>query len=204
MLIAVATSLAATTGVFAASGVDLFESSDVQLASPLDTGRGDPPVSPSEETPDVDAPGLKEVSEKQASNFRILREDQNQKDRDALAPGTGMYGANFALARTLWTAEGPVSVVPGQDAICLYEPDGGSCVSVDAAVDGKLILSTHLGNELLRAFMLVPDGVSDVMVSSEKGPVPTEVTRNVVVIGDPKADAVAYETREGKEVVEEF
>lgn len=187
---------AATVGTIAGATTVLADSSEAPTA-PASESRA-----PEERASGVvfgfDGERVASVSQEQAASFAVLREPQRTDDRRGDA--TGMYGANFSLARTIRTEVGPVAVVPADGFICLYVPDGGSCVPNDVAEAGKLVLTIEDGGKVARGFALVPDAVTDVRLVSETGSMDAAPVRNIVSIDDPNAEAVILEYADGSTV----
>jgi hypothetical protein len=101
----------------------------------------------------------------------------------ALYRGSGPFGANPALARTLSEPRGPlslgtVSIVPANGSVCLRIPlvEAGAqwwCQPLAFARMGKLIAALRPAGPLRASEQLLvglaPDGVNEVTVSSADG-----------------------------------
>lgn len=163
-----------------------------RLAAPSNTGSVASEALPPP-PPRFDEPRVLDVEASQAKRFKVLRDPQ--RPGDSIAASSGLHGANRALARTIRTKAGDVAVVPAHGHICLEINGAATCAPNDEAVDGNLVLSEYAGDDkLIRAFVLVPDGATNVRVHSGATTVSAQPTRNVLAVDDPDASSVSYST----------
>lgn len=131
--------------------------------------------------------------------FRI-----EQRPGDPVDLGTGPNGANPALARTVSTEHGKLAVVPGKGAICLYFVGGGGCGPVVETVETGLAIREYGADGLSRAFILVPDGVSEIAVEVDGKWIDQPVIRNVAAVGHARAERVRFFTPSGATVTKKL
>jgi hypothetical protein len=133
-------------------------------------------------TPDgVDRPAITQTSLAQRAAFSVLRraaptdEGASATVASLVDPGSVMtrrFGLNMTLARSLPLRGSGADawVVPGDDALCLFVPDGkigygGTCGTTEEALAGRLLLtieqhSVRGPGDSVRLIGLLPDGVT--------------------------------------------
>lgn len=141
------------------------------------------------------------------NDFALFR-DQPADHADAPSPprSDSHAGINAALARTVETPVGAVTVVPGSDELCFQvaAPGGasGTCQPIAKANDGKLVMSRR-GDGALRTDVVgvVPDAVSAVKLVEPGGSSTTStVSHNVWSAERTHADHAQLLTKEGQVV----
>lgn len=148
---------------------------------------------------------IPELQPAQSSNFELLRGQATAGDAISQAAraqigGPSVFGKNLSLARAIDTPDGTGWVVPGDDAICLAVPDGGTgtygvaCNSTDEAVAGLAISTlTRPNNPTVRVIGLLPDNASAPVVTFADGSRQAIATRRGVisaVLREPRTLAV--------------
>lgn len=137
-------------------------------------------------------------------NFAVFR-DQRADPVDASHPQNESHaGINAALARTIQTPLGRVTVVPGNEDLCfqLSMPGGagGPCQPFAKAIEGTLVLTTR-GDGPLRAEAVgvVPDDVSAVALAEPDGSRTTRpVAHNVWTAERTRADHAQLLSKDGR------
>ena len=121
---------------------------------------------------------------REAAVFAVLARPRRAADAfAAVRPGSGPFGANPALARSVseprgQLSSGLVSVVPAHGAVCLRVPIGRDiaqwwCQPLAAATRGGLLAAIRPAGPLRASDQLivglVPDGVRNVLITSADG-----------------------------------
>lgn len=122
------------------------------------------------------SPAVPAVPKAILDSYALFRDQPADHQGDAAPPrADSRAGLNAALARTVATPLGAVTVEPGEDTICfqLADPSGpsGTCRPVDAANRGEMVLASRrdAGSERTRVVGLVPDHIVAVELHEPEG-----------------------------------
>ena len=124
------------------------------------------------EAPVTSQPPVTTVDPEQLAAFAVLAKPAAPApDATARSRILGRVGANILLTRqAMASTGGTLFVTPGRDAICLGNGRLNTCGPLAGAIRGEVLIVEVCGPELaqghMRVFGLVPNGVSEVELST--------------------------------------